>query len=125
MKRIVFIIGVVLCVVMLTEVDSLGFRCGGWLISKGDSKYEVLSKCGEPDYVETWYEERFVRDYYDPYVFDEDNQYNYRRYREPIPTREPVIIERWTYNLGPHQFIRYLRFYNGTLTNIITGDYGY
>ena len=125
MKRIVFLVFMVFFSTVLLWGESFGFRCGRWLISKGDSQFEVLAKCGEPDFVETWYEERLVRDYYNPYLFDEKYEYYYRGYREPIFTREPVVIERWTYNLGPRQFIRYLRFYNGTLTHIITGDYGY
>lgn len=125
MRHVVFTIVIAMLIVIFSVADSFGFRCGGWLISKGDSQFEVLAKCGEPDYIEIWYEERLVRDYYNPYVFDERYEYYYRRYRRPFLTKEPVVIERWTYNLGPRQFIRYLRFYNGTLTHIITGDYGF
>lgn len=125
MRHVVFTIAIVMLIVILSVGYSYGFRCGGWLISKGDSQFEVLAKCGEPDYVEIWYEERLVMDYYNPYVFDEKYEYYYRRYRKPFLTKELVVIERWTYNLGPRRFIRYLRFNDGTLTHIITGDYGF
>ena len=36
-----------------------------------------------------------------------------------------ATIEEWEYNLGTGQFIRYLRFENGRLIRITTGDYGY
>jgi len=39
--------------------------------------------------------------------------------------KEKVKIEEWTYNPGPTEFIRYLRFENGTLRNISTGDKGF
>jgi hypothetical protein len=39
--------------------------------------------------------------------------------------KEKVKIEEWTYNPGPTDFIRYLRFENGILTNISTGDKGF
>jgi hypothetical protein len=39
--------------------------------------------------------------------------------------KEKVKIEEWTYNPGPTEFIRYLRFENGILTNISTGDKGF
>lgn len=38
--------------------------------------------------------------------------------------KEKVKIDEWTYNRGPAEFIRYLRFENGILTNIATGDKG-
>lgn len=36
--------------VSATAEDS--FRCGSKLVSIGDSKYQVLAKCGEPSYTE-------------------------------------------------------------------------
>ena len=33
-------------------------------------------------------------------------------------------VEEWTYNLGPHDFIRVLTFVDGVLRAIYTGDYG-
>lgn len=97
------------------------FRCGTQLVSIGDSKYEVLRRCGEPTWVEVREEERVSRDTYNPYLFDGET----RRYRAPLLTKEKVIIEEWTYNLGSNHFIRYLTFENGRLVSIESGGYGY
>jgi len=44
----------------------------------------------------------------------------------PTPlAKELITIEEWEYNFGATQFIRYLRFENGRLREITTGDYGY
>jgi len=103
---------------------SLAFRCGTKLVSEGDTKYEVVYKCGEPSYVEAWEEERVQRDFGLRREFDRRT----RRYtwgREPLLAKEIVRIEEWTYNLGSTQFIRYLRFENGILTKMWTGDKGF
>ena len=103
------------------------FWCGGRLISVGLTKYEVLNKCGEPNYKDYRYETRIKRDYYRD-LFPSDNFYRYRereKYREPLFVDEEVLIEEWTYNLGPTRFIRYLIFENGRIVDILTGDYGF
>jgi hypothetical protein len=104
-----------------------GFWCDGKLISTGNNKYEVLSKCGEPDYKEARFEKRIRRDFYrDLFRSRELPQYREReQYREPLFVEEEVMIEEWTYNLGPTRFIRYLTFENGRLVDISTGDYGF
>ncbi len=86
------------------------FRCGNDLILEGDRKIEVLRSCGEPDLVDSWEEKR--RGHVDYYG------YHY-------PIWQYVLVEEWTYNLGPNQFIRILRFANGRLEKIETGDYGF
>ena len=48
-------------------------------------------------------------------------------FRTPLaPTPElikgPILVERWTYNLGSNQFTRYLFFQNGKLYKIERGD---
>ena len=102
----------------------VAFRCGTELVDEGDTKYEVMHKCGEPDHIESWEEDRIQRDFglrreYDTHT----GRYNW--YRAPFLVNEKVRIEEWTYNPGPTEFIRYLRFENGILTNISTGDKGF
>lgn len=99
------------------------FQCGTRLVYLGDSKGEVLHKCGSPSWEDGWYEDRVealagAR----PYT---------TRPTDPLGARIPlysvlrVWVDEWTYNPGPTQFIRTLRFENGRLVNIETGDYGY
>ncbi len=74
---------------------ALGFYCGSRIVSVGDTKAEVRAKCGEP----TSKEERPVG------IF--------------------ATVEEWTYNLGPTEFVRILRFEGGRLAEIETGRYGF
>jgi len=98
-------------------------RCGVRLITEGDTKSKVLAECGEPDHVEVWEEERVYRYYpwpgYDYFQHDDD------QYRKPRFAKEYVLVEEWTYNHGPHRFMDHVRFENGRVKRIISGDYGY
>ena len=38
---------------------------------------------------------------------------------------EEVLIEEWTYNLGPHQLMRVVRLENGLVADIKHLGYGY
>ena len=109
------------------QVSADNFWCGGKLITEGLTKYEILSRCGEPDHKDFRYETRIKRDYYRD-LFPSNTVYRYRereKYREPLFVDEEVLIEEWTYNLGPTRFIRYLIFENGRLIDIVAGDYGF
>lgn len=98
-------------------------RCGVRLITEGDTKSRVLAECGEPEYVEVWEEERIFRynpwSAYDYYLNDDD------AYRKPRYAREYVQVEEWTYNHGPHRFMDHVRFENGRVKEIFSGQYGH
>ena len=96
-------------------------RCSGKLVYKGDTESQFIDKCGEPNHVESWEEERIKKDRY--YSYEHDSPY--KGYREPFLVKEFVRIEEWTYNRGPTTFIRYLLFENGRLKKITLGDKGY
>jgi len=83
------------------------FECGRWLIEVGDTKPEVILRCGNPSWTEEWEEELFER-------IDRD-----------VVRRIFIHVDEWTYNLGPNRFMRTLRFRNGKLVDIKTGDYGF
>lgn len=93
------------------------FRCNGHIISVGDYKTEVLEKCGEPKHQEQWEE-----------VQEKEVSQQTGEKEDRLRVSETVKIlfhmERWTYDLGTKQFIRYLEFKNGELINITTGDKG-
>lgn len=115
------------CMTFLVPENGSAFLCGTMLVSIGDTKREVLEKCGEPDSVETWTEERPRwyprRHYYKPYSwYDEPDKKHYKRPYRPVAV---IRIEEWVYNFGSSRFIRYLRFENGKLKRIETGNYGY
>jgi hypothetical protein len=82
-------------------------ECTEQVLSVGDSKSDVVAKCGDP----------FLKD-----VHQEE-------LRERLDSGEVrktfVVVEEWTYNLGPNRFTRILTFRNGKLVDIKTGGYGY
>jgi hypothetical protein len=84
-----------------------GGDCDTGTMSVGDTKFEVLMRCGEPAYRSTREEE----------ISDPINRFRRR-------TRL-VVIEEWTYNFGPLRFVKILTFRNGRLADIATGDWGY
>jgi hypothetical protein len=82
-------------------------ECSEQLVSRGDSKSDVLAKCGEPSWKDM-HEESFGE-----------------KLEAGIERRQFVKVEEWTYNLGPHRFVRIFTFRNGRLVDIKTGGYGY
>jgi len=81
-------------------------ECSEQIVFIGDSKVDVLAKCGEPSLKDTHVEE----------------------IREKVGNTERktfVTVEEWTYNLGPSRFVRILTFRNNKLADIRTGNYGY
>jgi len=82
-------------------------RCGKRLASAGDTKAEVLIKCGAPAWKDAWTD----------MVITNANTVN--------AVRVSIDRERWVYNFGHNSFLRYLLFENGRLTKVTTGDYGY
>jgi hypothetical protein len=115
--------GVLLLTFMLMLVRSgnvladRSIRCNGKIISIGDYKDQVLRICGEPDDVDQWEvaPNSAIAEYYD---------YKEERYKLPKFVWGPLHMERWTYDFGPTQFIRYLLFRNGELIKIETGEKG-
>lgn len=98
----------------------MDFKCGSSIVAVGDRAYDVLKKCGDPAYVESWQEVR-VRGDIGSWMLEPQKRF----YIGPLFAKELVTIEEWEYDLGPNRFIRYLRFENGRLTRVNTGDYGW
>ena len=100
---------------------AMGLRCGTSLITVGDTKPKVIAKCGAPDYVEEWEEERVMRDFRYPVYPETDYETN----REPLLVKTLEKFEEWHYNFGATQLIHYLKFRNGKLIKIDIGERGY
>lgn len=94
-------------VLLISASSAYAFRCGGALVDLGDSKVEVLVKCGEPDWRTQWSE---------VFISDAALVTSYGVFSEK---------ERWLYNLGPRRFMRILLFENGRLVNVTTGERGF
>lgn len=87
-------------------------RCDAAVIRPGDLKLEVVSRCGEPALIDAWDEARGT------IVTDGQG-------RRTIGEGGTVRVERWTYDLGRNQFVRFVRFENGRVVEVSTGSYGY
>ncbi|MCK9419796.1 MAG: DUF2845 domain-containing protein [Nitrospirae bacterium] len=85
--------------------DSLD--CKGGIVSVGDSRVDLMTKCGEPDWKDSHNEEISER-------LDKDTR-----------NKLIVTVDEWTYNFGPSQFIRIVTMRNGRIADIRTGGYGY
>jgi hypothetical protein len=95
---------------LLAAAPAHAFRCGTRIITRGDPADKMLRFCGEPASVQTRISQR-------GYVSD---------FGRVIPgVVEEVVIEEWTYNLGPHQLMRVVRLENGLVADIKHLGYGY
>lgn len=114
---------------LLTAQPALAFRCKGRLISEGDPQAKVLHYCGEP--VST--QQRVVYRGGIPRV---SSGINVRSGESELSaTREEllihqrsvveVIVEEWTYNLGPRRLMRLVQFENGLVKDVRQLGYGY
>ena len=121
MKRLTTVVFAFLALSILAVSDASAFSCGTRLASVGDTKAEISYKCGSPDWVDSWEEARAVKVIVRPQGNGKSNIIS----KIPIYNVIYVLIEEWTYNLGPNQFMRLLRFENNRLIDIQTGSYGY
>jgi hypothetical protein len=92
--------------------SAYAFRCGPNVVVTGDTTVEVVIKCGEPTTKEV-----------------NRIETNKRQTGEWKPSRRysgevTYFIETWTYNCGPHKFIKILTFRGGILKDIKLGRYG-
>jgi hypothetical protein len=112
---------IILCTSFLPDAYAYSLRCGVRLITEGDIKAKVLAECGEPDHVEVWEEERIYQFFYKPG--------HGRRHRDnhlaPRYIKDYILVEEWTYNHGRYRLMDHIRFENGRVRRIKSGDYGY
>ena len=102
---------VVVALLCLRAELAEALHCGNRLVMVGDSRAEVLAKCGEPVTREHWVEYRSVAQ---PLAF--------------VPQEEevyfPVRLEEWEYNFGAQRFRQKFRFEDGRLRDIKALGYG-
>lgn len=98
---------------LATGPAEAAMRCGNKLISEGDTRGELLTRCGEPAEVTRNVALR-------PPIFWEGG----RPWRVPGGDIE-VQIEIWTYNFGSTQLMRRVTLEDGIVKQIDTLGYGY
>lgn len=114
-----------LALLMFAASPAQAFRCGNKLVSKGDHYSKVLKYCGEP----TGVQERIIyREGRTRPPFRAFGPNGLPRDREVIQYERSyveVLVEEWTYNLGPSRLMQLVRFENGFVTDVDRLGYGY
>lgn len=115
---------ILIFVVQTAHADAM--RCGNKLVSIGDSKAEVLIKCGEPMMRET-------------IAIEQKAEYAELALRYPLLYKHGLLkddegtvigketsvtysVDQWTYHLGQGKFLRTLIFKGGQLVAIDHGE---
>jgi|1185.fasta_scaffold389552_1 hypothetical protein len=98
-----------------------GFRCGNRVVSEGDHMVDVRRRCGDPDFVAQRVEQRKVKSKVRRRVRDQVGDHEEEVSEERIVD---VVIDQWTYDLGPERFVRYVDFEDARVLRVTTGDYG-
>jgi hypothetical protein len=82
--------------------------CDGGIVSRGDARIDLLGKCGPPTLVESHQDERTAL------------------VSGAFPAAgSRVLVERWTYDRGPNQFIMIALLEAGKVVGFERGGYGY
>jgi len=87
-------------------------NCDRGIVSTGDSKLDLLAKCGEPALMEARLEER------SHFRTSPDG-------RSGSSRSVTVTVERWTYNFGPQRFLQFVTLETGRVVSVERGGYGY
>ncbi len=120
---------IVLIATMSMGERAMAMRCGNKLVLKGDHQVKILRFCGDPTHMlqRAIYRSGPTRQF-------TSRHSGSRRVREALGDDEilvstrsfvEVLIEEWTYNLGPRKLMRVIRFENGIVTDVRHLGYGY
>jgi hypothetical protein len=88
-------------------LSAVTLDCSGGIISEGDTRADVLAKCGQPDSKESHAEELIERG------------------GPGLRQKTFITVEEWTYDFGPSRFSRIVTLRNGRVADIRSGNYGY
>lgn len=98
---------------LVAASPAFAFRCGTKLVTEGDTRSEVIAKCGDPVEIDR------------RSIF---RQPLYWIHGRPFHVGSGVVeipVEIWIYNFGPSKLMRQLRFEDGKVVEIETLGYGY
>jgi hypothetical protein len=87
-------------------------RCGGDIVSEGDSTFALTRRCGPPTAVEHIAAQVVTEGSYDPYT----RRYSYEYVVAPH--------DLWFYNFGPARFVARITVRNGKIVRIDQEGYG-
>jgi hypothetical protein len=126
MKKRLISLAILLALVPLQA--SYGFRCQGILVYEGDTKSEVLNKCGEPTGKDSR-EIEILKKRGEPTGKDSRQQEVMSDEKKVMSElnalyKDIITVDVWLYNLGSRQFVQLLQFENNKLVSIKTWGYG-
>ncbi|WP_455201634.1 DUF2845 domain-containing protein [Kaarinaea lacus] len=118
-----FLILLLLVFAHSTSYADTTMRCGSKIISVGDSKAEVLIKCGEPLLKEAIGQKEKSKRIDIPLTSDTGTEKN-KQNTATVRRKESVTrtIDQWTYNQGSGKLLKILIFEGGELVEINNGD---
>jgi len=121
-----------LAMLLLVGMSSISYaeanmRCGSKVISVGDSKAEVLLKCGEPLLRDTVGVKEESKRINIPLTSESGNAVQDAAANTnpaEVQRKESITktVDQWTYNQGSGQLLKILTFEGGELVDIATGD---
>ena len=110
MKSLAFALGVA-ALMFCTTSHAESLRCNGDLAQIGDSKASVIQKCGVPFFTESFCKP--ASQVASPAAPSGGTT---------VTIAPCDLVDEWSYNPGPGQFITILRFEAGVMTSIRYGD---
>jgi hypothetical protein len=115
----------------LLAEPALALRCKGRIVSEGDPQAKVLRFCGAPTSTQQSliYRSGIPRVPVTSGLSTATGDSEFGAVREELLIHErslvEVLVEEWTYNLGPHKLMRIVRFENGLVTDVRQLGYGF
>lgn len=94
---------------LATASQESSLRCERGIVAVGESKIDLLGKCGEPALREEWGTGGWIL----------------VRAGAASVARGAVARERWTYDFGPSRFVMYATLEGGKVVSFERGSYGY
>ncbi len=114
------ILGVAL-LLLAADANAESMRCGGKIVSRGDSQYRVRAICGAPVSEQRRVQTRTVeRSVFGPCRNGERQPRC--RYTERVSV--DVVVDEWIYDFGKRRFVRHVIFEDGELSSVETSGYG-
>ncbi|MDY6820813.1 MAG: DUF2845 domain-containing protein [Deferribacterota bacterium] len=110
MNKLVVFVGFLLFTILSVAVGD-SFRCGNQVVSTGDLKMEVLSKCGPPDDSEI-------------VSYDTTGSVSKSTSKSKTFSATTKKVEKLYYNCGNGKFIRVLTLIDGKVVSIENDGYG-
>ncbi|MDD5273802.1 MAG: DUF2845 domain-containing protein [Methylovulum sp.] len=114
---------------LLASQTAFALRCGHHLVELGNSKNDVVYKCGEPYSIDSHIERRSVSHYANEAQYLGDGITLYPNTATHIGLQQyaevDVVVEEWVYDFGRRRLQQYLRFENGRLKDMKTLDRGH